>query len=234
MSRIRILGATGSLGRHVMRQAIGAGHTVSVAVRNPSKLALVLAITLGADVAARSPSLPMLSTLGLTPGEIAAVDAGRPVAKVLEWGGPSEIYVFGAVHIDGTPETYLSAARDVGRLSGARGYLGAGEIRERSSPTDLTGLAFEPDDVQALKSCREAACDVQLPTASIDAFRNGLDFSRPDAAEQANALGRSMVLRMVRSYQQGGDEALGVYRDKQHPARGRPVPDNDGARVGAA
>jgi hypothetical protein len=183
------------------------------------RFALVLAFTLSTDGGARLPSLPILSALGLTPDEIASVDAGRPVAKVLAWGGPSEVYVLGAVHIDGSPEPYLTAARDVRRLSGASGYLGAGEIREDSTPADLKGLAFDADDVKALKNCRETDCDVQLPTASIDAFRDGVDFSRPDAAEQANALGRSMVLQMLRSYQQGGDQALGAYRDKQHPAR---------------
>jgi hypothetical protein len=70
-----------------------------------------------------------------------------------------------------------------------------------------------------LKSCREDSCDVQLPTASIQAFHDGVDFSRPDAAEQANRLARPMVLRLLRSYQQDGHRALGEYRDKQNPAR---------------
>jgi putative NAD(P)-binding protein len=38
MSRLLILGATGSLGRHVLRQALAAGHVVTVFVRTPSKL----------------------------------------------------------------------------------------------------------------------------------------------------------------------------------------------------
>ena len=38
MSRLLILGATGSLGRHVLRQALAAGHDVTVLVRTPSKL----------------------------------------------------------------------------------------------------------------------------------------------------------------------------------------------------
>jgi putative NADH-flavin reductase len=39
MSRLLILGATGSLGRHVLRQALAAGHDVTVFVRTPPKLA---------------------------------------------------------------------------------------------------------------------------------------------------------------------------------------------------
>ena len=38
MPRVLILGATGSLGRHVVQQAISAGHDVAVVVRTPSKL----------------------------------------------------------------------------------------------------------------------------------------------------------------------------------------------------
>jgi hypothetical protein len=38
MSRTLILGATGSLGRHVTRQAVAANHEVSTLVRTPSKL----------------------------------------------------------------------------------------------------------------------------------------------------------------------------------------------------
>jgi putative NADH-flavin reductase len=38
MSRLLILGATGSLGRHVLRQALVAGHQVTAFVRTPSKL----------------------------------------------------------------------------------------------------------------------------------------------------------------------------------------------------
>ena len=38
MSSVLILGATGSLGRHVLRQALAAGHEVTVFVRTPAKL----------------------------------------------------------------------------------------------------------------------------------------------------------------------------------------------------
>lgn len=38
MAHLIILGATGSLGRHVLRQALAAGHVVTVSVRTPSRL----------------------------------------------------------------------------------------------------------------------------------------------------------------------------------------------------
>ena len=184
--------------------------------------ALLLALSLISGVvvhAVQRVPLGIFTDLGLTAQQIAAIDAGRPVAKVLSWGGPSEVYVFGAVHVEGSPDTYLEAARDVGRLSGTPGYQGVGEIRDDATVADLSALAFDPDDVKALKNCREGSCDVQLPTTAIQAFHDGVNWSRSDAADQANALARPRVLQLIQAYQRGGNEALGEYRDKQHPAR---------------
>jgi hypothetical protein len=163
--------------------------------------------------------LKIFTDLGLTAQEIAAIGAGRPVAKVLSWGGPSEVYVFGAVHVDGTPDGYLQAARDVGRLTGAPGYQGVGELGKNATVADLSALALDADDVKALKNCREGSCDVQLPTTAIQAFHDGVNWSRSDAADQANALARPKVLQLVQAYQRGGNEVLGEYRDKEKPAR---------------
>jgi hypothetical protein len=104
-------------------------------------------------------------------------------------------------------------------LSGTPGYESVGELREHATVADLGALALDPDDVKALKDCRAGSCDVQLPTTAIQAFHDGVNWSRPDAAEQANALARPMVLQLLQAYQNGGNKALGEYRDKEHPAR---------------
>lgn len=182
---------------------------------------LALSLVSGAivqPVAVRVPPT-IFTDLGLTPQQIAAIDAGRPVAKVLSWGGPSEVYVFGAVYVAGSPDRYLEAARDVGRLGGTPGYQGISEIHDNATVADVGALAFDADDVKALKDCRAGSCDVQLPTSAIQTFHDGVNWSRPDAAEQANALARPMVLQLLQAYRKGGNEALGEYRDKQHPAR---------------
>ena len=77
----------------------------------------------------RTPPTGIFTTLGLTSEESASIEAGRAVAKVLPWGGPSEVYVFGAVHVDGAPEAYLKAARDVSHLRGAPGYPGVANFQ---------------------------------------------------------------------------------------------------------
>src|SRR6266481_1965075 len=147
--------------------------------------------------------LVVFAQLGLTPQQVAAIDEGRPVAKVLSWGGPSEVYVFGAVHVNGSPSTYLKAARDINRLAGAEGYLGIGELPATATVANLSGLSLDADDIKALKNCREGTCDVQLPTASIQAFHDAVNWSQPDAADQVNTLARGMVLDLLREYRRG-------------------------------
>jgi hypothetical protein len=159
-----------------------------------------------------------LTEVGLSADQRAAIDQGKPVAKVLSWGGPSEVYVFGAIYVAASPQTYLKAARNVAGLANSPGYLGIGEIPPNATAADLGTLSLDPDDLKALKSCKEGDCDLQLPTSSIEAFRAAVNWSQPDAANQANALARTMVLDLIRAYRHGGNAELGVYRDKKNPA----------------
>jgi hypothetical protein len=188
---------------------------------------LVLSFTLACPIvfgvleqAAQTQPLPVFTRMGLTPQQVAAVDAGRPVAKVLSWGELSEVYVFGAVRVTGSPATYLKSARNIKRLAGAEGYLGIGELPATSTATtDLSGLVLEPDDIKALKDCQEGDCDVQLPSSSIKQFRESVSWNRPDAADQVNRLAREMVKNLIREYRKGGNATLGDYRDKKNPSR---------------
>jgi hypothetical protein len=165
------------------------------------------------------PPADLLTTLALAPEEIVAIDAGRPVAKVLSWGTPSEVYVFGAVHVDAPLDVYIKNVRDVARLSAAPGYLGAGEFHDEPVAADLTAVVLDADDVNALKDCKDGSCDVQLPVAAIEAFRDRIDWSRSDVDAQVNRLARPMLLRLLEAYRRGGNRALGEYRDKKNPAR---------------
>jgi len=183
----------------------------------------IVAVALTATVAVRGqPAEPQLSAffakIGLSAQQRDALSAGRAVAKVLSWGESSEIYVFGAVHIDGLPAAYLTFMRNVSRLAGTEGYRGIGELPPEPTVADLTGLTLDPDDIKALKSCKEGDCDVQLPSVAIQAFHDAVNWSQPDVASQVNALARTRIVELLRAYRSGGNDALGVYRDKEHPA----------------
>ena len=52
----------------------------------------------------------------------------------------------------------------------------------------------------------------------MDSFKRSIDWAAPDAANRVNQLARTMVLDALRKYIEGGNAALGTYRDKKHPA----------------
>src|SRR5215472_11314005 len=69
--------------------------------------------------------------IGLTDQQIASLRGGQPVAVNLHSRSPAEIYVFGSVYINATPEAYVKFAYDFNRLKDQPGYLA---IKEFSLP----------------------------------------------------------------------------------------------------
>jgi hypothetical protein len=77
---------------------------------------------------------------------------------------------------------------------------------------------LEEQDIKELKNCKPDHCEVQLPAETMEAFQQSVNWSAPDAADQVNRLGEQMALEALQKYMQGGNAALGTYRDKKHPA----------------
>jgi hypothetical protein len=156
--------------------------------------------------------------IGLTGQQIRAIHEGKAVAKILDSPTADQVFVFGSVYIHSTPERYLQFASDLAELRKLPSYLA---IREFSSPpqlVDLEEFTLDSEDFKELKDCRPGHCKFQLPTERIDEFQRSIDWSAPDAADQVNHLAQKMALQALQDYQQGGNAALGAYRDKSHPA----------------
>jgi hypothetical protein len=156
--------------------------------------------------------------VGLQENQITAIRKGKAVAEIVESSTPDEVFVFGSVHVESTPEKYLKLASDLEELRKLPNYLA---IREFSNPpqlSDLEGFTLDAEDIKQLKNCEPSRCEVQLPTEATDAFKKSIDWSALDAANQVNRLGQRMALEALHRYIQGGNVALGTYRDKHHPA----------------
>jgi hypothetical protein len=154
---------------------------------------------------------------GLSDDQIASIRNGKAFAKIVDSPTADEVFVFGSVYINSTPENYLQFAADIDQLRKLPGYL---EIKKFSDPpqlSDLQGFTLEDDDVKELKNCKPDDCKVQLPAESMEEFRNQVNWSAPDAGDQVNRLGQQMVIEALKQYMAGGNQALGTYRDKKHP-----------------
>ena len=92
------------------------------------------------------------------------------------------------------------------------------KARDPPQLSDLAGFALERQDIEELKNCQVGHCQVQLPTEAMEGFKQSIDSSAPDVADRVNHLARQMALQALLNYRNGGNTALGVYRDKNHPA----------------
>jgi len=155
--------------------------------------------------------------VGLSDDQIATIRNGKALARVLESRTPDEVFVFGAVYVESTPEKYVKLASNIESLRKLPNYLAIQEFSEPPQLSDLDGFTLEEQDIQELKKCKPGHCEVQLPSEAMEAFQQSVDWSSPDAAEEVNRLAKKMTLEAITRYQQGGNAALGTYRDKSHP-----------------
>ena len=155
--------------------------------------------------------------IGLNDDQIQAIREGKAVAKVLNSPNPDEVYVFGSVYIQSSAERYLALASDVDALRRLPSYLAIQKFSDPPQPADLAGFTLGDDDVRDLQRCKPGHCDVQLPGDAILAFQHSINWSAPDRTNQVNRLAQEMALQALQQYMQGGNAALGVYRDKSNP-----------------
>src|SRR5208283_4849522 len=155
---------------------------------------------------------------GLNEEQIAAIRSGKAVAKVVESPTPDEIYVFGSVYVEATPESYLKLASDIDALRKLTSYLAIQSFSDPPQLSDLEGFTLDEQEISELKDCKPGHCQVQLPIEAIEDLQQSITWSAPDVADQVNRLARRLALQALLEYRQGGNTALGAYRDKKHPA----------------
>lgn len=156
--------------------------------------------------------------VGLNDDEIRGIREGKAIARTLDSPTADQVFVFGSVYINSTPERYLKFASDIDAMRKLPSYLA---LRKFSAPpqlTDLTDFTLNKEDFKELKDCKAGHCEIQLPTEAMEEFQRSVNWSAPNAADEANALAQRMALQAILNYEQGGNIALGSYRDKNHPA----------------
>lgn len=182
------------------------------------KVLMLVGILFGAPVSAgqtiQEPRTFFKEQIGLNDDQIAMIEGGRAVVKMLPSKTPAEVFIFGATHVNAAPEDYLRFAFDMRRLQSLPSYLGAKRFSNPPTLSDLEGFTLEPDDIKKLKNCRPGRCDVQLSPEAMLQLQKAVDWSAPDVTEQVNERVRKMALEVLAQYQERGNSALETYQDK--------------------
>ena len=192
--------------------------------RNPAIVFGLAILVAGFSVSAASQTSAELpnyfrDSIGLSQEQIADIRNGKAVAKVLKSRTPAEIFVFGAVYIKATPESYVQLAGDFDRLRKLPEFLAIGKFSDPPQDTDLEGFQFDSGDVKSLRECKPGKCDVQMPAEAIENIHKSINWSAPppELDRQVNQHLHERVIEGLKAYQRDGNQALAVYVDKENP-----------------
>jgi hypothetical protein len=143
--------------------------------------------------------------------------AGTPVTKLLESDPAKEVAVFGAVWVNAPVERYLAAVREIEHFESGGAFRVTKKLSTPPRIDDFAQLSLSDEDIKDLRSCRVSQCDVKLAASAIERMRREVDWTAPDAREQANRLARQIAFEYATEYLQGGNAELAVYRDADRP-----------------
>ena len=165
--------------------------------------------------AQEAPPRPFLrKVIQLDDAQLAALEKGEVVTKLLPTTDKPEIAVFGVVKTAGNVDLLLKLARDVPKFRQVPQIPEMGYFSNPAKIEDLKGLNHPPDDIAALKKCKPGSCDVKLGTKGLEAVSK-INWSASDAEKQAVAILNQAFIDYVTAYQQGGTDAMSNVLDKK-------------------
>jgi len=155
----------------------------------------------------------------LSQDQMATLGKGQAVSKTLESRIANEVFLFGVVYVNATPESYVKAAYDFDRLRKLPNYLALEKFSSPPQLSDLKGFELDSQDIKDLKDCKPDHCNLQIPASTIADVHQAINWSDPDAEQQVNQMAQKKALEHLLDYQQKGNPALGVYNDKHDPTQ---------------
>ena len=151
---------------------------------------------------------------GFSPADLAQLDRGEPIARVLDTDR-REVAVVGAVRIKASQARLFERFRNIANLQSSDVVLQIGRFGTRPSADDLRDLQFEDYDLETIRKCRPGACGVRLSGANMDRFARDVNWNAPGWREQAASLWRQLLAADAAAYIANG--TLGEYRNKGEP-----------------
>jgi hypothetical protein len=159
----------------------------------------------------------LLRTAGFTKPELDTLEGGKVIARVMPGTSDTEVMVVAAVKIRATREQVLSYYGQMIAYVDGTITTGFGRFSNPPTPADVKSLSLNADDLAQLRSCKPGDCDLRIGGTALHTLRTSIDWKAPDAAAQANARVREVIVKYMSAYMKSGDEALVTYNDRAEP-----------------
>lgn len=156
---------------------------------------------------------------GLSPADLAGLERGSIVAKVIDTGDRSEVFSLAVMRVKTTPARALSSLRELDGRRGAPWILQSGRIGSAPSSGDFAAMTLDAGDVKHLGKCVVNGCELRLPAEQIERFHKEVDWSAATRTDRANALFRQMLASYAAAYLASGNAALFKYDNNDDPVR---------------
>jgi hypothetical protein len=143
--------------------------------------------------------------------------ADNPLIKLLDADPSTEIAVLGAVWVNAPSRVYVEQVKNIEQFERGGAFRITKRISDPPTADDFAALTISEKDVEDLKNCKLGDCVVKLGADALQTLRAEVDWRKPTAKADANAVFRQLALRYVNGYRQGGNAKLAVYRDKDRP-----------------
>jgi len=158
---------------------------------------------------------------GFSSAQIAAVEAGGLVTRLVPQSGDNVAFVVGVTRVAGPASAFVDEIRRLGRPDSqppTGRTLQAGRFATPPTMEDLQPLRFERQDLRDLSRCRVGDCDLQLSRQTMG-LASGIDWRAPAADERAAQLLKSALVETALAYVREGPAAMAVYDDDAQPVR---------------
>jgi hypothetical protein len=184
---------------------------------------IVILGLIAAPIAGKPPQPPkttnpahalLRTTAAFTNAELAQLDRGEPIAKVLDTDR-REIAIAGGVRIAGPQRKLFERYRNPSSVKMSDVVLEAGRFSTPPIANDLRDLHIEAFDLDQIRACKPGDCGVRLATGDIDRFAHEVNWNSPNWQQQAGDLWRTVLAAHAAAYIASG--TLGDYRNKATP-----------------
>jgi hypothetical protein len=184
---------------------------------NPTPVALLLL----AFAAVPTEIGQYLDYAGFTAAEIASLDNGTVIARVMPGGVETEVFTVAAVKVRSTRAQTLSYYGKMIAYVDGQVTKAFGRFSNPPALADVAALSLDADDIGRIKNCKPRDCDIRIGATAINTLRASIDWNAPDATAQVNARMRQALVDYVGAYMKNGNAALVTYNDRSEPVSAR-------------
>ncbi len=155
-------------------------------------------------------------SIGFDSAQLAAVERGEPVVKVLEARDRRDVAVFGIITVAMTRDAWTSAARNFPAALRTPNRTQLGIFGNPATEGDVAAVTISSRDVGEMRDCKPGDCVVKLPATDMRRIHDQMNWSAPalDLQAQLSAYARRRLVEYVTDYRTRGDSAMAIYDDR--------------------